>query len=193
MNEEWELLESVGIELYYFLNSIGKEYYEGVSDRIVSACGRDIKIKAYKNDNEALFLKAECMPGEECGDCKYSVNMISRPYEDIVKRRSLGYEYFFTYPIVLLYISREELENIILGLEKGFLEITFIDNSAYPFLEAKLSPVKGTTLYGIYEMSKRDEDRVHVFLEPEQNSRYSLMFLSKDSARKLVPLADQNI
>lgn len=137
-------------------------------------------------EDEALTFRAEC---EECG---YSTSMISRPYEDPVKRRLLGNEYFFTSPMALVYVSGDELEKIVLGMEKGLLEITFIDLNEGPFLEATLSPVKGITLYGIYEMSKREKNNVHVFFEPEKSSRYSLMFLNRNSEKKLVPLQDKS-
>ena len=187
MREEWDILEKVGEEIYYFLNSVGRENYEYIFQKIQCSCGGDIKISAYKyREDESLTLRAKCE------NCKYSASMIFRPYEDGVKRRLLGNEYFFTHPTALVYVSKYELGKIILGLEKGVLGITFIDLDEGPFLEAKLSPIKGTTLYSIYEMSKREKNNVHVFFEPEKSCRYSLIFLNRDSEKKLVPLQDKS-
>ncbi|HIQ49625.1 MAG TPA: hypothetical protein EYH56_00350 [Nanoarchaeota archaeon] len=186
MSYEERILENLGEELYYFLNSIKRENYEEISPKIQCSCGGNIKISAYKcKEDEFLVLKAKCE------ECNYSTSMIFRPYEENVKRRLFGNEYFLTNPTALIHVSENDLEKIILGLEKGDLEIKFIELDKDPFLEAKLSPIKGTTLYSIYEMGKRKIDTMHIVFIPEEDCRYSLMFLDKDSEKKLTYLPDK--
>lgn len=187
-------IDKIGEELYYLMNLIGEEYYEDSHPYFLSVCGEPVEVRAFKNFEEGyLLLRVEC--SYECGEiCSsyFKSLTIHRPYEEEVKRKSLGKEYFFERPAVLLNLFEDELEKTILGVEKGGIDIAFLDlNKGFPYLEVELSSVKGSTLYNISKMAKRSVESVHVFLDPEENSRYSLMFLDKNLEKKLLTLNER--
>lgn len=181
--DEWEIVEKGIEDLHTQMLIKGTNFISETSDilNFYCSCGEPMNVNAVKNE-EFMYYRAICK------GCGYKIEGIFRWFEEKEADRKLGNEMFFNVPVYIPLVKKDELQKIIFTLEKGELEIAFIDLNGNPILQGILAPIKGGTLYKIYEFGKVKEEMVNIYFDPLGEVRYSLLCLENALKRKILPL-----